>query len=301
MQPATLRSESGREASRERRAQLSRGKSALPPAANRSRTGLREAAIIPATPAALTRAAPETATAAEPANEALPPAGPRAPMAWGQSRITGTLFSSDEAQPEAAAGNRVTGDTPCNVSRVTGTQRGGDRPITGTPYYRARSDGEQSGNGLERAAEGFTVRSPQMRAHLQADPAAARRPGAEGRITGAFAKGEGKITGAQEFRFRPRQTETHGAGTKLTGEGRSEGPEVTGSAWVVKANVAGTEDYIAAGRNPSERAGQPHGFAGAKAFKGRGSRPEPAHHVTGMVGWSPKAAARVTVSGGALG
>lgn len=302
MQPGSMKAEGGRQASRERRAQLSQGKGALPPPAERTRVGKREAAIVPvSTPAPAPGAMTPAAAAA--ADDVASPAETRAPRRWeGRSRITGTLFSSDAPEPDSTAGDRVTGDTPRNVARVTGTQRGGDRPITGTPYYRGGTcEGDTTMSGWERAAEAFSVRSPQLDAQLRADTGAIRRPSAEGRITGAFAKGEGKITGAQEFHFRPRQSAPHGASTQVTGEGRSEGPKVTGSAWDVKGNVTGTEDYIAAGRNPSERAGQPHGFASAGKFKGKGHHPEPTHHVTGMVGWSPKAAARVTVSGGGRG
>lgn len=301
MQPGSMKAKGGRDASRERREQLSQGKGALPPSDNRSRIGRREAAIVPATTAAMTPSAPTPS--APPANEPAPAAAAHAPMAWGRSRITGTRFSSDESNAVDAegAGSRVTGDTPTNVSRVTGTQRGADREITGTTYYRARSEGDMKSNGLDRAAEGFTVRPPQRESQLRADASAVRQPSAAGRITGTFARGEGKITGNQEFHYSPRQSAEHGASIKVTGEGRSDGPKMTGGAWDLQSNVTGTEGYIAAERNPSARAGQPQGFAGSKAFKGKGNHAEPTHHVTGMVGWSPKASARVTLSGGGRG
>lgn len=296
-QGSAMKAVGGRAASRERRAQLVQGKGGMPPAAERSRTGVPESAVMPAV-----SSAPAVPKAPAPAAPAA--AAGRAPVASGHQRITGTLFSSDEqaSVDGPGAGSHVTGDTPRNVSRVTGTQRGAERNITGTSYYRANTGGKMESNSIERVADAFSVRSPQLDAQLRADAAAIRQPSAEGRITGTFAHGEGKITGNQEFHFGPRpKSEGGGARTKLTGEGRVEGPSITGSAWTEKSNVTGTEDYIAAERNPSERAGQRHGFASAGAFKGKGKHSASTHHVTGMVGWSSKAAARVTVSGGAQG
>lgn len=287
-QGSAMKAMGGRAASRERRAMLVQGKTALPEASERVRVGAREAAIVSATNAPVA-----TITPAKTGTD-------RVPMSWERQRITGTRFTSDDPNADTSAGCRVTGDTPRNVSRVTGTQRGADRDITGTPYYRAHGESDAKTTGLERAASAFTVRTPQLDSQLRADAAAIGQPSAESRVTGTFARGEGKITGNQEFHFVPRASD-NGARSKVTGEGRVEGPKITGSAWTEQSNVTGTEDYIAAERNPSERAGQPHGFASAGKFKGKGNHAEPTHHVTGMVGWSPKAAARVTVSGGGRG
>lgn len=200
-----------------------------------------------------------------------------------------------------APGNRVSGDTPVNVQHVTGTQRGARQAITGTPYYR--SDAEQSDevDAVERLHQRFSIRSLQREAMLRARAEVAQAPSAAVRITGSFAIGEGKITGNQEFHFYPRQRGERAAHTRVTGEGRLEGPPVTGSAWVENSKVTGTEDYIAAERNPSERSGRGHAFASAGLFKGKGRHDEPRQIVTGMVGWSAKSAAKVTLSGGAQG
>ena len=294
-QGSAMKATGGSAASRERRAQLVQGKGGTPSAAERSRTGVQEAAIVPAqshAPAAV--AAPATSAHAV----------SRAPMASAHQRITGTRFSSDEQASAggSGAGNHVTGDTPRNVSRVTGTQRGAEHHITGTSYYCANAGGEVGANTIERVASEFSVRSPQLDAQLRADATATRQPSAEGRITGTFARGEGKITGNQEFHFSPRPKSDGGGGrSQLTGEGRMQGTKITGGAWDLKSNVTGTEDYIAAERNPSERAGQPHAFANASLFKGKGKHTAPTQHVTGMVGWSSKTAARVTLSGGSQG
>lgn len=203
--------------------------------------------------------------------------------------------------PQYAAGHRVTSDTPRHVERVTGTHRGAGRVITGTPYYRANVEEDMKMSALERLDRRFSVRSPQREAQLRAGTEAAQAPSAASRITGSFAVGEGKITGNQEFHFSPRPKGERAAHTRVTGEGRVEGPPITGSAWVENPKVTGTEDYIAAERNPSERAGKRHAFASAGLFKGKGRHDEPRQIVTGMVGWSAKSAAKVTLSGGAQG
>lgn len=204
--------------------------------------------------------------------------------------------------PGLGAGNRVTGNIALNVQHVTGTQRGGERTITGTAYYRAESQAGVTENSLDRINARFSVRSPQREAQLRADPAAVQAPSAASRITGTFAAGEGKITGNQEFHFAPRpKTARVEDKSRVTGEGRMEGPPITGGAWDAQSNVTGTEGHIAAERNPSESHGKPQAFASATQFKGKGNHRAPTQHITGMVGWSAKTAARVTLSGGAQG
>jgi len=210
--------------------------------------------------------------------------------------------ASGRMLPGAPSPARITGDTAQNVDRVTGTQRGGDRDISGTPYYREDLESEVNSDAIKHLNSRFSVRSPQREAQLQADTAAVEAPSAEGRITGSFAVGEGKITGNQEFHFSARARGGDRAGRVLvTGEGRVEGPTITGSAWGEQGNVTGTEGYIAAERNPSQRSGGSHAFAGAGQFKGKGNHAASDNQVTGMSGWTEKAAARVTLSGGARG
>ena len=125
-----------------------------------------------------------------------------------------------------------------------------------------------------------------------------------GGITGSFAVGDGKVTGNNEFLFRPRQTRD-GKQTAVTGEGRTDGRTITGSAaaWTAHDLVTGTEGHISAGRNPTEGGGEPHGWAGARrfAYLATPGGPPDDQKVTGRVGGSPKAGVRVTVSGGAQG
>jgi hypothetical protein len=200
----------------------------------------------------------------------------------------------------AGQSTRVTGDTPTAEDRVTGTARGATRSISGTPYYRDR--------GAERADESvslaaidtrFTVHSPQRSAQLRAGANATAE-----RITGTFDAGHNKITGNLEFTFRPRVASDRTAApahARLTGEGRSSGKPITGGAWSEQGNITGTEGYIAAERNASERAGKPQAFSGARRFKVETKIADPKQLVTGMVGWSPRQGARVTLSGGAQG
>jgi hypothetical protein len=219
----------------------------------------------------------------------------------GPSQYEAVCSSGAPAMAQPTAGSRVTGDTPMNVDHVTGTQRGSGRSITGTPYYRETLAGDAQGEAIAQISARFSVRSPQREAQLSADATAAQAPTAAERITGSFAVGEGKITGNQEFHFSPRANGERAGRIRVTGEGRVEGLTITGSAWTENTKVTGTEDYIAVERNPSERAGNRQNFAGSSAFKGEGRHDEPRKMVTGMVGWSAKSAARVTLSGGAQG
>jgi hypothetical protein len=74
---------------------------------------------------------------------------------------------------------------------------------------------------------------------------------------------------------------------------------VTGWSWSEQPNVTGTEGAIAAERNPSERAGKAQAFSGARRFKTLARHGEARQLVTGLLGWSGKTAAKVTLSGGA--
>jgi hypothetical protein len=192
----------------------------------------------------------------------------------------------------------ISGDVPRNAGGVTGTERGAERGVTGTPYYGAERGTDGDADALARIDRAFTVRSPQRQAQLEARGATAA---AEPRITGSFAVGQGKVTGNVEFLHRTRLAADDAKRPRITGEGRTEGPAITGDAWRSNPRVTGTEGFVAVERNPSERAGKPHAFASARLFKDKGHHQEPRQIVTGMVGWTPKSAAKVTLSGGAQG
>jgi hypothetical protein len=198
----------------------------------------------------------------------------------------------------AAAAPRVTGDVPRHDAEVTGTERGAARTITGTPYFVGEREAATDADALARIDRAFSVRSPQRQAQLATGNTAGE---AEPRVTGSFAVGSGKVTGNVEFVHRSRLRGEDAKRPRITGEGRIEGPAITGDAWAANPRVTGTEGFVAVERNPSERAGKPHAFASARLFKDKGHHQEPRQIVTGMVGWTPKSAAKVTLSGGAQG
>ncbi len=205
-----------------------------------------------------------------------------------------------------ASANFISGDVLSSANHVTGTQRGSEYNITGTPYYKADPEGDGKMDVMERIKKinnSFSVRIPQRESQERVGTDAVNAPTAESLITGTFSAGEGKITGNQEFRFNPRQKVDAIAGnSRVTGEGRVEGKTITGSAWISKDNVTGTEGHIASERNPSQRKGDLHGWAGARKFKDKATpQTEPTHHVTGLIGWSPKASVPITTSGGGHG
>lgn len=215
--------------------------------------------------------------------------------------LTGTPYLPAATVARDGVGQRVSGDVTLHVDRVTGTGRGVGKNISGTPYYREEREANVYADArecVEDIDQRFSVRSPQREAQLRIREAAEAAPA--GKVTGTFAAGEGKITGNQEFMFRSRAPQERKPG-RVTGEGREEGVAITGAAWQPRNNVTGTEGHFATERNPSVSAGEPHAFAGAGKFKGKGNHTAPTSHVTGMVGWSAKTAARVTLSGGAQG
>jgi len=218
-------------------------------------------------------------------------------------------FLGNDAVPTAAervvrrpAREAVTGDRPLNEDGVTGTQRGADRDITGTPYYRADGVVDASGNAIAEIDRSFSIASPQRRAQLRAEAKPSEEEAGR-RVTGSFASGRDKITGAVEFLHTPRTAKREGGEPAVTGEGASAKDRITGDSWRSQSNVTGTEGYIASNRNPTQKGGKRHGFAGAMKF--RPGRPpfEPEYDVTGILIDKEDAALdeppRVTVSGGA--
>ncbi len=229
--------------------------------------------------------------------------GPSSAFAWCEPEEGEYAAQRLDPRPHGVA---VTGDVPMHAKAVTGTERGGRRNITGTPYYDDLRAAEAAVD--DWASGSFPV--AQARRLAGGDRADAATPegtnappppsSVPGRITGSFTYGEGKVTGNNEFLFRARPSR-EGKQPAVTGEGRTEGRTVTGSAWTAHERVTGTEGYIAARRNPSEGGGAPHGWAGAAKFRDRGTHEGPRQIVTGLSGWSAKAAARITLSGGAQG
>ena len=210
----------------------------------------------------------------------------------------------------------ITGDVPRHTDAVTGTGRGAEREVTGSAYYGGpvQTLGTDAADALERLDARFSVSSPQREAQRRARAAEAPSPDAEGGprggasgassppITGSFAVRGDRVTGNAEFLFKSRgATDAHAAAARLrlTGEGRTQGTPVTGWSWSEQSNVTGTEGATAAERNPSERAGKPQAFSGARRFKALAKHEDTKQLVTGLLGWSGKTAAKVTLSGGA--
>jgi hypothetical protein len=200
---------------------------------------------------------------------------------------------------QARARQGVTGDTPALAQSVSGLDRGAARDITGTAYYRDEPAAEAKADPVAALDAGFSIRSPQRAAHLRQarpDDSEARR------VTGSFAVGGGKVTGNVEFAGRPRAAgsgDKKPAHARVSGEGSSKGPAITGDSWTDQSRVTGTEGQFASARNPTERGPKAKPFAGSTVFKSQARHEEPKQLVTGMSGSFSQGGARVTLSGGA--
>jgi hypothetical protein len=230
--------------------------------------------------------------------------GPSTMFGWCESDEADPAAQRLEPRPQGVA---VTGDLPMHSKLVTGIERGYRNDISGSSYYGEMRPAEPAAD--DWASGAFPVAQARRLAgreaskkEMNAAPPASCVPGG---ITGAFAIDAGKVTGNNEFLFRPRQNRDATQPVAVTGEGRTDGRTITGSAaaWTSHGLVTGTEGYIAAGRNPSEGGGGPNGWAGAIRFKNLATPGYPSEgaKVTGRVGGSPKDASRITVSGGAQG
>ena len=235
--------------------------------------------------------------------------GPSTTFAWCEPDDGESAAQRAEPRPGGVA---VTGDLPMPSKMVTGTERGQRKDITGSSYYRDMRPAEPAADDWARS-QAFPVALARRLARGESDEAATREarraaPPASsvpGGITGSFAIGDGMVTGNNEFLFQPRSNRD-GEQLAVTGEGRTEGRTITGSpaAWTPHDRVTGTEGF-AVGRNPTQGGGGPdaHGWAGARRFKDLATpgAPRMKQNVTGLSGWNSKAAARVTLSGGAQG
>jgi hypothetical protein len=235
-----------------------------------------------------------------------------------------------------AAGQRVSGVMLNASRRVTGSEPGSDRAVSGTPYAGAEQAcacGGKCGCGgqcgcstpsrervsprylppveeTEPAAEAaprpadFSIVPPARAARSRITGSAY---GGAGRITGPVNLAAGLVSGTPEFRYRDEAPPAAAAepaplpAQRVTGEGRDDGLRITGDDWTRGGRVTGTEGHWAQGRNPSLRGGARSPQIGARANKDR-ERPEtpPPARVTGSSGNTVKGPA-VTYSGGARG
>ena len=236
--------------------------------------------------------------------------GPSTAFGWCEPDEGEPATQRLEPRPEGVA---VTGDLPMTSEKVTGVERGQRNDITGSSYYGDMRPAEPAADD-KTGWQAFSVPVALARrlagrendaAATQETDSAAPASCVPGRISGSFAIGGGKVTGNNEFLFRPRLNGARKQPVAVTGEGEVEGRTITGTeaAWTPHDRVTGTWGYIAAGRNPTEGGGGSNGWAGARRFKNLATpgTPSESAKVTGRVGGSPKDAVRVTVSGGAQG
>jgi hypothetical protein len=230
----------------------------------------------------------------------------------------------------AARAPRMTGVQPGIGGAMTGASKGMCEPISGTPYVGGDQLEAACGAGalpgqsdFPRPLDGapwqsFSVNSPARQAFQarQRGPVTGTAYDQEGKITGPFGMGTGKITGTEQFRFdRGQSVPTNllqmeptelGAPEvpaaperpRVTGEGQAAGSKITGDDWDRGERVTGTEGASARRRNPT-RPGQMSAMAQVKA-KRNDEVPAPVSRVTGSSG-NTERGSLITYSGGARG
>jgi hypothetical protein len=242
---------------------------------------------------------------------------------------------AERMRPMASAmAARMTGIQPGIGGVMTGASRGACEEISGTPYVGVDQMEETCGSAahpgdsdfpqpLPQSSEGapwqsFSVESPARQAFesRQDNAVTGTLYEQEGRITGPFGMGTGKITGTEQFRFDRGQSvpsnllqmepaETPGVDTapaevrsRVTGEGQTAGKKITGDDWERGERVTGTEGPSARRRNPT-RPG-PMAAMGAVKPKRNEELPPPVSRVTGASGNTDRGSL-ITYSGGARG
>ncbi|MEA5415599.1 carboxysome assembly protein CsoS2 [Synechococcus sp. BA-132 BA5] len=249
----------------------------------------------------------------------------------------GTWCSSDRVaeirqRTPARMGTVMTGLQPGVGGVMTGAERGACEDITGTPYIGGDQLTEACGAAASQDADfpqpltgqpwqQFSVQSP-ARAAQTAQSSRQRPGGVTGnsyeqgnRVTGPFDMAADKVTGTEQFRFdrpvperlRQRQPAATAAVTvdedarptsRVTGEGRSAGLNITGDDWGRGKHVTGTEGASARRRNPS-RVGPMSAMPGFQNKRNE-ALPEPTTKISGSCG-STNSGSLITVSGGARG
>lgn len=238
------------------------------------------------------------------------------------------------------AGRDITGMQP-GFSGLTGAGKGACRDVSGTSYIGATHHQEVCGalpaqmdepdfpRPLADAPWGaFSLlqvnQTQNQAAPLHASQKTPVKDGVtgmryeQGRVSGTFSLGEGKITGTEQFRSNEGKSRAKAAGinarevaalpaatlmdeakaTRVTGEGMELSMKITGNDWNRGDRVTGTEGTSAIKRNPTRRG--PISAMSTTAPKRNEEVERSDINVTGGSGTFEKGAP-VTLSGGARG
>lgn len=228
----------------------------------------------------------------------------------------------------SAGGHQMTGIQPGIGGVMTGAGQGACEAVTGTPYVGSDQLSAACGGALPGQSDfpqpidqapwqGFSVSSPARQAFQarQSGGVTGTRYEQEGRITGPFGMGTGKITGTEQFRFNRAQVAQGnllemeqaepGEGNtpappapRVTGEGQDAGLKITGDDWDRGERVTGTEGSSARRRNPT-RPGPMSAMPPVKTKRNE-EVPPPVSRVTGSSG-NTERGSLITYSGGARG
>lgn len=234
------------------------------------------------------------------------------------------------------AGRDITGMQP-GFSGLTGAAKGACRDVSGTAYIGAAHHQEVCGalpaqmdepdfpRAMADAPWGaFSLLQVNQTAPLHASQKTDVKESVtgmsreQGRVSGTFSLGEGKITGTEQFRSSEGKSRAKAAGsnarevaaipatalmdvakaTRITGEGMELSMKITGNDWNRGDRVTGTEGTSAIKRNPTRRG--PISAMSTTAPKRNEEVERSDINVTGGSGTSDKGAP-VTLSGGARG
>lgn len=216
-------------------------------------------------------------------------------------------------------GREISGIQP-GLKKLTGAEKGACESISGTPYIGAGEQTDVCGVAPAQMNESdfpqmidapwgeFSVIAPSRASQMtEQSNAVTGSQYEQGKISGTFSLGEGKVTGTEQFRFGDKpnsvlsdvSTQISEKETgRVTGEGIATGLKITGDDWDRGERVTGTEGMSATKRNPTRK-----GPMSAMLPVSQKRNEEVAlaeSKVTGGSGNTEKGAP-VTVSGGARG
>ncbi|TPW18409.1 MAG: carboxysome shell protein CsoS2 [Halothiobacillaceae bacterium] len=219
--------------------------------------------------------------------------------------------------PPANVGRDITGLQP-GFAGLTGAGKGACQEVSGTAYIGAEQQQEvcpavagRQPDAPPPPVSGFSIVPP---SRATQSPAQNRRESVtgtryeQGRISGTFSLGEGKITGTEQFRFGDSKTRSAAPSvqvaeemkvSRVTGEGLDIGLKITGNDWNRGERVTGTEGVSAAKRNPTRRG--PISAMPTSVPKRNEEIERSDIKVTGGSGGNSDKGAPVTLSGGARG